>query len=101
VAGVIHGQADKIDDMLVIKGVPDEPAIATIPDQSGIAKEAEMVGDGRFAQPDRGADIADTELGRLKRAEYAEPIRIRDQGEEVGYPIQDFRIESGCPRGAD
>ena len=52
---VLQPLLEEPDDVLVVEGVEDHAAVAARPDEPHAAQQAQLVGDGGFAQPEEPA----------------------------------------------
>jgi hypothetical protein len=81
---------EQFENVVVIDGVDREASVATHPDEPHRPKQAQLVGNSGFAQPDSGRKILDAELTVPQRIEDADAGWIAEDPECVGERMDDL-----------
>ena len=74
--GVGEDEIDPLSDVAVRKGIKDDPAFATVPDQALGAQYSQVLGRRRFRGPGSSGDVSDRELPS-RQQRYRDPQTSR------------------------
>lgn len=80
---VPSGVADESNHVMIVERVERRPARTPHPDQPGVPKQAELMGDGRLGQPDEGGQIGDTPFAMHERIHESDAGGITEEPEHV------------------
>jgi hypothetical protein len=96
--------SQKLDDVLIVERVKDEPPGPARLDETHAPQEAKLVGDGGFADYSKAGDVTNAELAAAERIEDPDPRGISKDTEGIGnvpYGIRRHQPSSagfGSPR---
>jgi hypothetical protein len=90
---VSQALAKEREHMLIVEGVENHPAFAASPDNPGISKEPELVGDGGFSDAQLAGQVADAQFGAGKCIEDADTRRITEDAKDFRQAFDRMGIE--------
>jgi len=90
---VRHRLLEQLRDVMVVERVVDPPPVALPGHQAEVAKDPQLVGDGRAVHPDRGADLAHRPRPFVQAGEDPQPTRGRQRLHRLGDLTRRARVE--------
>ncbi len=89
------GLLEQLADMVVIEVVDDLAALAASDDESEVAEDPELMGDGRGLHAHRGRELVDRGWAAVQRSEDVQPARGGERLHRLGDGLGEIGLELG------
>ncbi len=90
---VIEAALEEVGDVVIVEAVEDRAALFASADQAHLAQGAELVGGGRFADPDLGGEGTDVDLAFKEGGDHPDAGGVAEGTEELGHLGRGLVIE--------